>query len=70
MTARDMVLQDAEQKIAQIWGNENCNGLALTVSVDVNAPIFYPSDDFPKPETGPFGITSSTLLNDTGTDNS
>jgi Ca2+-binding RTX toxin-like protein len=70
MTTRDRVLQAAQQHIGEIWGNQNCTGLVFTVSVDVNAPIFYPNDDFPRSETGPFGSTSSTLLNDTSTKNS
>jgi len=69
MTAGDRVLQDAEKYVFQVWGNGNCNGLAFTVSADVNMPIFYSLDNYPGSETGPYGNTASTLLNDTSTSN-
>ena len=69
MTAGDRVLQDAEKYVFQVWGNGNCTGLAFTVSVDVNMPIFYSLDNYPSSEIGPYGNTASTLLNDTSTSN-
>jgi aspartate 1-decarboxylase len=69
MTPGDRVLQDAEQYVGQVWGNGNCTGLTFTVSVDVNMPIFYPSNNYPSSEIGPYGNTPSTLLNDTSTSN-